>query len=145
MWLLDKFYFSCISMTQMLYYWFFFLSILNLCSMCVIGIRLDRRDLEVLFQATLGIHLLRSLSMMLQVCHLNMLSFHLFFYWQFIFSCRFCIIIIYQQSPWVFHFPDGSWLKYWLEEFWVCNSLFFSSKTYEGRVILMRNIYVAYK
>jgi hypothetical protein len=106
----------------------FFLSILNLCSMCVIGIRLDRRDLEVLFQVTLGIRLLRSLFMMLQVCHLNMLSFHLFLYWQFIFSCRFCIIIIYQQSPWVFHFLDGSWLKYWLEEFWVCIHYFYLQK-----------------
>lgn len=35
----------------------------------VTGIQLDRRDLEVLFQAILGTHLLLSLFMMLQVCH----------------------------------------------------------------------------
>ena len=42
------------------------------------GIQLDRKDLEVLFQATLGTHLLLSLFMMLQVCHFDLLSFQLF-------------------------------------------------------------------
>lgn len=45
--------------------------------------------------------------------------FHLLLYWQFIFSCRFCITIIYQQSPWdfVFYF-SGCWFTKILN--WMC-------------------------
>jgi len=50
------------------------------------GIQLVKKDLEVLFQATFGTHLLLSLLMMLQVCNLfRVFSLHLFlslfFFW----------------------------------------------------------------